>query len=180
MFASGIDKCALGVRERRVSEVPGCHSKSHILVALSRSQFPDFPDSVKFGLCTLNLCFSFLYISLWSILPEATMRGPVKIIYKQPEDLASFLSTCCICIGFTGRVNGFLSHLGKWLSKTGMRPQLERTRSGPSPAAGTQRSYGSRSHCKEPCGKFWQRINGLEEESRHDLCWEKREAWERI
>lgn len=103
----------MGVREQRVSEVPVCHSKSHILVTLSRSHFPDFSDSVKFGLCTLNLCFCFLYISLGSILPEATMRGPVKTFISSLRTWLSFLSTCCICTGFTGRVNGFLSHLGK-------------------------------------------------------------------
>lgn len=63
-----------------------------------------------------------------------------------------------------------------------MKPKLERACSQPSPVACTAKSYCS--HCKETCGKWQQRINGLKQDSRRDLCWEKPGAdlpgWEQV
>lgn len=92
-FHLELTSALVGGREWKVSEVSACHSKSHILVILSTSQFPDFSDRVEFGLCTLNLCFRFLYISLGSILPQAAMRGPVKTCVSSLRRWLPSLST---------------------------------------------------------------------------------------
>lgn len=144
MFCSRVDKYILGFKKSENSGSPSLLLKrATYLVTLSRSQFPDFPDIVKFMALARWICFSiFLSLSLWSVRSEAAMKGPLKTLIRSAlKTSLPFLNKCCLhSCGFPGRVTDYRNHLWKWICEIGMKPKLERAWSQPSPVTGTKRS----------------------------------------